>query len=95
LPTPTLDGGELGDDLARRWWGQGFAPETAAAVVASGFAVMRWHRIEAGTLPGNDASVRVLEKLGFRDEGTRRDYLHLEGRFHNCRFFSLLATDQR
>jgi [ribosomal protein S5]-alanine N-acetyltransferase len=49
----------------------------------------------AGTLPGNDASVRVLEKLGFCDEGTRRDYLYLEGRFHGCRFFSLLATDQR
>jgi RimJ/RimL family protein N-acetyltransferase len=44
---------------------------------------------------GNDASVRVLEKLGFREEGTLRDYLHLRGGFHSCRFFSLLATDAR
>jgi ribosomal-protein-alanine N-acetyltransferase len=71
--------GELGYDLARRWWGQGLAPEAAAAVVAWGFAVMGLHRIEAGTLPGNDASVRVLEKLGFREEDTLRDYLRLGG----------------
>jgi hypothetical protein len=62
--------GKLGYDLARRWWGQGLAPEAAAAVVTWGFAVMGLHRIEAGVLPGNNASVRVLEKLGFREEGT-------------------------
>jgi [ribosomal protein S5]-alanine N-acetyltransferase len=87
--------GELGYDLARRWWRQGLAPEAAAAVVTYGFAVIGLHRIEAGVVPGNDASVRVLEKLGFREEGTLRDYLRLEGRFHSCRFFSLLATDAR
>jgi hypothetical protein len=85
--------GELGYDLARRWWGQGLATEAAAAVVAYGFAVMELHRIEAGVLPGNDASVRVLQKLGFRNEGTLRDYIHLRGNFHNCQLFSLLATD--
>jgi ribosomal-protein-alanine N-acetyltransferase len=37
--------------------------------------VLKLHRIEAGVLPGNDASVRVLEKLGFAEEGARRDYL--------------------
>jgi ribosomal-protein-alanine N-acetyltransferase len=87
--------GELGYDLARRWWGRGLATEAAAAVVAYGFAVMGLHRIEAGTLPDNDASARVLEKLGFREEGTLRDYLRLRGGFHSCRFFSLLATDTR
>jgi Acetyltransferase (GNAT) domain len=44
--------GELGYDLARRWWGKGLVPEAAAAVVAYGFAVMGLHRIEAGVLPG-------------------------------------------
>jgi ribosomal-protein-alanine N-acetyltransferase len=87
--------GELGYDLARRWWGQGLATEAAAAVVAWGFAVMGLHRIEAGALVGNDASVRVLEKLGFCEEGTLRDYVCLRGGFHSCRFFSLLATDTR
>jgi [ribosomal protein S5]-alanine N-acetyltransferase len=87
--------GELGYDLTRRWWGKGLATEAAAAVVAWGFAVMGLHRIEAGALVGNDASVRVLEKLGFREEGTLRDYISLGGGFHSCRFFGLLATDAR
>jgi ribosomal-protein-alanine N-acetyltransferase len=85
--------GELGYDLVRRWWGKGLASEAAAAVVAYGFAVMGLHRIEAGALVGNDASVRVLEKLGFCEEGTLRDYISLGGDFHSCRFFGLLATD--
>jgi ribosomal-protein-alanine N-acetyltransferase len=73
--------------------GQGLAPEAVAAVVRYGFSVLGLHRIEAAVLPGNEASVRVLQKLGFREEGTRRDYLYAKGRFHSFRWFSLLATD--
>ena len=71
---------EVGYEIARRWWGRGLAPEAAAAVVRYGFSVLGLHRIEAGVLPGNDASVRVLQKVGFREEGTRRDYLRFKGR---------------
>jgi ribosomal-protein-alanine N-acetyltransferase len=52
------------------------------------------HRIEAGVLPGNDAPVRVLQKLGFLEEGTRRDYLLCKGRHRSFRWFSLLETDE-
>ncbi len=85
--------GELGYELARPWWGQGLAPEAAAAVVHYGFSALGLHRIEAGTLPENHASARVLEKLGFREEGTLRDYIHAKGRFRSVRWFGLLATD--
>jgi len=85
---------EIGYEIARRWWGRGFASEAAAAVIRYGFSVLGLHRIEAGVLPGNDASVRVLQKLGFLEEGTRRDYLYAKGRFHSFRWFSLLETDE-
>ena len=85
---------ELGYDIARRWWGRGLTPEAAGAVIRYGFSVLGLHRIEAGVLPENDASVRVLQKLGFVEEGTRRDYLHAKGRFHSFRWFSLLETDE-
>ena len=84
---------ELGYELGRRWWGQGLATEAAAAVVHYGFSVLGLHRIEAGVLPPNAASVRVLQKLGFVEEGPRRDYLFAGGRFHTFRWFSLLETD--
>jgi ribosomal-protein-alanine N-acetyltransferase len=85
---------EVGYEIARRWWGRGLTPEAVAAVIRYGFSVLGLHRIEAGVLPGNDASVRVLEKLGFLEEGTRRDYLHVKGHFHSFRWFSLLETDE-
>jgi len=84
---------EIGYEIARRWWGRGLTPEAAAAVIRYGFSVLGLHRIEAGVLPGNDASVRVLQKLGFLEEGTRRDYLYSKGRFHSFRWFSLLETE--
>ena len=85
---------EVGYEIARRWWGRGLAPEAAGAVVRYGFTVLGLHRIEAGVLPGNRASVRVLEKLGFLEEGTRRDYLYTKGRFESFRWFSRLASDE-
>jgi [ribosomal protein S5]-alanine N-acetyltransferase len=85
---------ELGYDIARRWWGRGLTPEAAGAVIRYGFSVLGLHRIEAGVLPENGASVRVLQKLGFVEEGTRRDYLYAKGRFHSFRWFSLLETDE-
>jgi [ribosomal protein S5]-alanine N-acetyltransferase len=85
---------EVGYEIGRRWWGRGLAPEAAAAVIRYGFSVLGLHRIEAGVLPGNDASVRVLQKLGFSEEGARRDYLYCKGRFRTFRWFSLLEGDE-
>jgi ribosomal-protein-alanine N-acetyltransferase len=85
---------EVGYEIARRWWGRGLTREAVAAVIRYGFSVLGLHRIEAGVLPGNDASVRVLQKLGFLEEGARRDYLYAKGRFHSFRWFSLLETDE-
>jgi [ribosomal protein S5]-alanine N-acetyltransferase len=86
---------EVGYEIARRWWGRGLTPEAVAAVISYGFFVLGLHRIEAGVvLPGNDASVRVLQKLGFLEQGPRRDYLYCKGRFQTFRWFSLLETDE-
>jgi RimJ/RimL family protein N-acetyltransferase len=84
---------EVGYEIARRLWGRGLTPEAVAAVIRYGFSVLGLHRIEAGVLPGNDASVRVVHKLGFLEEGPRRDYLYAKGRFHSFRWLSLLETD--
>ena len=85
--------GELGYELARAWWGQGVMTEAARAVVTYAFERLGLHRIEAGVLVGNDRSVRVLQKLGFHEEGTLRAHLQLEGQFQDVRWFSLLPTD--
>lgn len=51
--------------LGKPFWGQGFATEAARAVVRYGFENQAWERIVAAIIPGNIASRRVLEHLGF------------------------------
>jgi RimJ/RimL family protein N-acetyltransferase len=52
--------------LARPYWGRGIATEAGAAWIAHGFETMGLRRIEAGANAANTASLRVIEKLGFR-----------------------------
>lgn len=52
--------------LARPYWGLGLATEAGEAFVAYGFDELGLRRIEAGVNVDNGASIRVIEKLGFR-----------------------------
>ncbi|HEV2317550.1 MAG TPA: GNAT family N-acetyltransferase [Thermoplasmata archaeon] len=63
---------ELGYWIVPEHRGRGLATEAARAVCDIGFRVLRLHRIEAGALARNGASIRVLEKAGFRHEGRHR-----------------------
>jgi RimJ/RimL family protein N-acetyltransferase/SAM-dependent methyltransferase len=65
---------ELGYDLHPDAWGRGIATEAARAVVADGFARGVGDRIVAVIRPENDASRRVLEKVGFRRAGEQQAY---------------------
>jgi ribosomal-protein-alanine N-acetyltransferase len=60
---------ELAYHFARQYWGRGYATEAAAACMEFGFRTLGAPRIVAATQPGNEASTRVLEKLGFRRLG--------------------------
>lgn len=61
---------EIGFTLHPWACGHGYATEASAAVIAHAFAEWPLHRFEASVDPRNAASVRVLERLGFRHEGT-------------------------
>jgi ribosomal-protein-alanine N-acetyltransferase len=66
--------------------GGGVAPAAVALVVDHCFMTAGLHRIEATVRPENKASLRVLAKLGFREEGLFRRYLDVAGgwRDHLC-----------
>jgi ribosomal-protein-alanine N-acetyltransferase len=66
--------------------GGGVAPAAVAMVMDHAFMYAGLHRIEATVRPENKASLRVLEKLGFRQEGLFRRYLDVAGgwRDHLC-----------
>jgi ribosomal-protein-alanine N-acetyltransferase len=66
--------------------GRGVLPTALAMAIDHCFFVVGLHRIEATIRPENTASRRVVDKLGFREEGLRRRSLHVDGawRDHIC-----------
>lgn len=73
--------------------GQGIVPFALAAACDHAFLVLGLHRIEVNIRPENTASLRVVEKLGFREEGLRREYLHIDGEWRDHRSFAILSKD--
>jgi ribosomal-protein-alanine N-acetyltransferase len=73
--------------------GRGIAPTAVAMATDHCFRVLGLHRMEINIRPENTASLRVVEKLGFRDEGLRERYLHIGGRWADHRSFALTTED--
>ncbi len=59
--------------------GKGLMVEALQLVVNHAFTTLRLHRLEAACIPGNNRSVRVLEKAGFTREGLLHSYLKING----------------
>ena len=72
----------LGLYIAKNYWGRGFATEAGQAFIKFGFTELKLNRIVTIIQIGNDASVRVIEKLGFQLEyeepGLKRSFYHYE-----------------
>lgn len=81
---------EIGYELAPEYWGQGLVPEAFTAILTFGFEQLGLHSVEAQIDPANHASRRVLEKLGFVQEGYFRENYCVDGRFTDTAVFSLL-----
>jgi RimJ/RimL family protein N-acetyltransferase len=85
--------GEIGYESHPDFWSRGLMTEAVRAVVACGHGHFKLNRMEAWTLPGNDASDRVLLKNGFRYEGTLRQKARFKGAHHDFRMFGRLKDD--
>lgn len=81
--------GSIGYWIDRSHAGFGLMPEACALVIDHCFESLELHRLEINIRPENEASLRVVEKLGFRDEGLRRGFLHINGAWADHRTFAL------
>jgi ribosomal-protein-alanine N-acetyltransferase len=69
----------LGLYIASEYWSRGFATEAGRAFIRFGFDELKFKRIVTAIEVGNDASVRVIKKLGFELESTEtgpRSFYH-------------------
>jgi ribosomal-protein-alanine N-acetyltransferase len=68
-------------------------PAAVALATDYCFRTMRLHRVEIHIRPENTPSLRVVEKLGFRYEGVRPRFLHIDGDWRDHRSFALHAEE--
>lgn len=89
----SLRSASVGYWIDQRMAGRGIIPTAVALAVDHCFGVLRLHRVEINIRPENTASLRVVEKLGFRCEGTRVAYLHIAGAWRDHLSYALTAEE--
>lgn len=85
--------GEIGYELGQEYWGKGYATEALKEVIRFGFKETLLNRIEAFVVPEASRSINVLEKLGFRKEGTLREYGYWNNRYWSEHVYALLRKE--
>lgn len=85
--------GSLGYWMGERHAGQGYMTAAVRVLVPFAFGTLRLHRVEAACIPGNAASIRLLEKAGFRREGYAREYLCIDGIWQDHLLYARLPQD--
>jgi ribosomal-protein-alanine N-acetyltransferase len=84
---------EFGYSLAEPYWGRGLVVEAAEPVIRYVFEEYAVERLQAQVFVGNDASERVLQKLGFTREGVLRSLVLRRGRWWDIVMYSLLRKE--
>ncbi len=84
---------DIGYELNPEHWGCGYATEAAQALVNFGFRKMGLDRISSWCIADNTASTRVLERLGFRQEGRLRRNEYFKGRWWDTLLYGLLREE--
>ena len=72
---------------------QGYMTAAVRSFLPFAFQTLRLHRVEAACIPANVASIRLLEKTGFRREGFAREYLCIDGVWQDHLLYALLKHD--
>ncbi len=89
----SLSSAHVGYWLDQRVAGRGIMPTAVALAADHCFGPVRLHRLEVNIRPENAASLRVVEKLGLREEGTRAAFLHIAGAWRDHRSFAVTAEE--
>jgi ribosomal-protein-alanine N-acetyltransferase len=75
---------EIGYGLSPLYWGKGYFQESVNVILEYIFNDLHLHRVVARTFESNQASIKGLEKVGFKTEGVMVDYY----KKHNGRWFN-------
>lgn len=74
--------------------GKGYMTEAVKLVVAYAFETLGLHRLEAGVMPHNIGSIKVLLKAGFHKEGIARKNVKINGRWEDHQTLAIVKEEQ-
>ena len=89
----SLSSATIGYWVSEKFAGKGATPTAVALATDHCFFGVGLHRMEICIRPENDPSLRVVEKLGFRYEGLRRRYIHINGDWRDHFCFALTVEE--
>ncbi|MCD5346463.1 GNAT family protein [Agromyces sp. H3Y2-19a] len=89
----SLSSATIGYWVSEHVAGRGITPTAVALATDYCFGVLRLHRMEICIRPENGPSLRVVEKLGFRYEGLRRRFIHIDGAWCDHFAFALVSEE--
>lgn len=81
---------EIGYEIHPQQWRKGYTSEAVSEVLSYGFDVMGLTRIGAVVFIENEASNKLLEKVGFQKEGVLRNYMYQDGKSYDTNVYSLI-----
>ncbi|MEM1411263.1 MAG: GNAT family N-acetyltransferase [Pseudomonadota bacterium] len=86
---------EVGYVINRQFWGKGYGTEVLAAMLEAVFNRYELHRVEADIDPDNAASLALLRKFGFQQEGLLRERWLMGDEYRDSIVMGLLSTQWR
>ncbi|PIC84673.1 GNAT family N-acetyltransferase [Sporosarcina sp. P1] len=81
---------EIGYEIHPQQWRKGYTSEAVSEVLSYGFDIMGLTRIGAVVFIENEASNKLLGKVGFQKEGVLRNYMYQDGKAYDTNVYSLL-----
>lgn len=81
--------------LFPEYWNKGYATEAVHEAISYGFNELQYNRIGAIVFTQNSGSIALLSKLGFKKEGTLREYLYQNGIPFDTYVYSLLRGEAK
>lgn len=88
-----FNNGEIAYWVGEDYWGNGFATESAKAILEFAFLKKQYHKVFARYFNSNPASGRVMQKLGMKKEGILKEHVKKENRYEDLVYYGIIKHE--
>ncbi len=75
------------------YWSKRYGTEATRLIIKYGFEQLNLHRISSSAFSFNERSIRLHNKVGFKEEGRQRESIFKNGKYHDMVIFGLLRDE--